>query len=506
MNELNQGNHPGYLVEVHNMYKNFGATVALNDVDLYLSAGEIRGLIGENGSGKSTVSSIISGMQPPTSGTMVYQGQPYAPVDTIEASEKGIEMVVQEAGTISGISVAENIFLGHEKEFRVRGMISKRQMVEKAKEALTKIGVTGIDPALPIDMLDMQDRKLVEVARATVTDPQVLIIDETTTALSQTGRSILYDLIADYASQGKGVLFISHDLEELIKTCTHLTVLRDGKIICNLEKEQFDENRIKSHMVGREISGHYYRNDFDGYDKNEVVLTCEGITTLESVTNLDLTLHRGEILGIGGLSHCGMHAVGRAMYGLEKLLTGQVKVGDKPIKSSMEAMKYGLGYVSKNRDTESLALDASVHDNIASSGYDKNIVGKIFISRSKEKRYVRKEIDDLSIKCAYPGQPVRFLSGGNKQKVVFGKWIGRDSDILILDCPTRGVDIGVKQAMYQLIYAMKKSGKAIVIISEELPELIGMCDRLLIMKDGRIEKEFMREASLCEADVIDYMI
>jgi ribose transport system ATP-binding protein len=260
-------------------------------------------------------------------------------------------------------------------------------------------------------------------------------------------------------------------------------------------------------MVGREVKGDYYRSDYDTYS-DEVVLKADCITTRHDLMCFDLELHRGEILGIGGLSECGMHTVGKALFGAEKILDGKVVVGEKQVevKNPEIAIQNSMGYTSKDRDHESVGLAGSIHDNIASTGYEANRLFGPIISFRKEKQYVNKEIHDLSLKCASPYHMVSTLSGGNKQKVVFGKWIGADSRILILDCPTRGIDIGVKAAMYQLIYKMKQEGRSILLISEELPELIGMSDRILIMKDGKVVHEAMRADNPTEHDLIEYMI
>ena len=495
------------VLEVKDMSKNFGATIALDHVDIQVRKGEIRGLIGENGSGKSTVSSIIAGMQSATSGEMVYKGKPWKPKTMLEASDNGIGMIVQEAGTIESITVAENIFLGNAKKFRKGPFVDRRAMEKAAQKALDDVGIQGISAGFPTSMLDLQERKLVEVAKVMCLNPDLLIVDETTTALSQGGRDILYKVMHKMAGEGKSVIIISHDLEEVMTQCDVLTILRDGKIIDNLEKEDFEAEKIKRLMVGREIKGNYYRIDNDPYD-DQVVLQADCITTLGSLLCFDLEIHRGEILGIGGLSDCGMHELGRALYGLEEVVDGEVRLTEKQtvIKNSIEAFKNGMGYVSKNRDTESLELMAPVKENIQTTGYWKNILVKPFIDFKKERRYVQDQIDNLAIKCVDMHQPVRFLSGGNKQKVVFGKWIACNAQILILDCPTRGVDVGVKAAMYQLMYEMKKQGKSIIMISEELPELIGMSDRLLIMKDGKVSGEFFRKDQFDEHELINYMI
>ncbi len=336
-------------------------------------------------------------------------------------------------------------------------------------------------------------------------NPEILVVDETTTALSQDGRKILYDVVKKFKEANKSVIFISHDLEEVMEVCDELTVLRDGVLIDTLSKPQFDPDTIKQLMVGRELEGDYYRSDFGSPVSEEVVLAAENITAGE-LHGLNLQLHKGEILGIGGLSGCGMHTLGKVLFGAAPLAEGTVTAFGKQIRGENTAMKLGLGYVSKDRDTESLNLNAPIGDNIAIGGLDKFAIGNTILLGSCEKKYVNQQIQDLSIKCFDRHQEVSQLSGGNKQKVVFGKWVGRDSEILILDCPTRGVDIGVKQFMYQLMYKMRQQGKSIVLISEELTELIGMSDRLLIMKDGSIAAAFSRSPELTDSAVIDYMI
>lgn len=502
------------VMEVKHMEKRFGSTIALNNVNLMVRRGQIVGLIGENGSGKSTVTSIISGMQKPDSGEMFYRGEKWQPDSMLQALEQGIGMIVQENGTVPGITVAENIFLGESNKFksfsigtdRKWGFVRRGQMMIAAKKALNSIGATHISPDTITGALDLQDRKLIEIAKVMNKNPELLIVDETTTALSQNGREIIYKIMKKMKEENKAVIFISHDLDEIVNVCDDLTILRDGKIIVTLEKNEFDEQIIKTSMIGRELQGDYYRGDYDGSYESEVVLEIKNAQLNSQLKDFNLQLHKGEILGIGGLSHCGMHDLGKVLFRSVMPDSGEVLVHGKKVKDEAEAMKQKVGYVAKDRDVESLNLNASIRDNIAIAGLNEFAINKFLILPFKESKYVQKQIDNLSIKCTDKDQYVSALSGGNKQKVVFGKWIGRGSEILILDCPTRGVDIGVKQAMYQLMYNMKKEGKSIIIISEEMSELIGMSDRLVVMKDGRIMKEFPRSNKLSEADIIQYMI
>ena len=493
-------------VEIKNMSKHFGPTVALNHVSFEAYSGEVLGLIGENGSGKSTATSIYAGMQSCDEGEMFFQGKPWAPISMTDALKHGVGMIVQENGTVPGISVAENIFLGETKDFKNGPLINRKKMNQEAQKALDAIGASHIKAQMPMDQLDFQDRKLSEIAKVMAKNPDVLVVDETTTALSQRGREIIYDIMARMRDEDKTVIFISHDLDEIMEKCDRLTVLRDGQIIRTFDKKEFDADAIRTSMIGREIEGSYYRSDYGDDEKKDTVLRCEDLCLDHQLDHCSFEIHAGEILGIGGLSHCGMHTLGKVLFGAERAESGKFTVNGKTIRNEAEAMKAGIGYVAKDRDTESLCIEASIKDNIAIAGLYRFAVKNFLILPGKEKQYVDAQIEKLSIKCRNADQYVSALSGGNKQKVAFGKWTGRGSEILILDCPTRGVDIGVKQAMYQLMYQMRQEGKSIILISEEMAELIGMSDRLLIMKDGKIEKELKRDPQLTEADVIQYMI
>jgi len=496
------------IIETRELCKSFGPTLAVDRVDLHIYRGQITGLIGENGSGKSTIASIIAGMLPATKGEMFYNGTPYKPSSMIEAGQFGIGMIVQEQGYVPGITIAQNIFLGEESRFIKSGFVSAGAMNLAAREALDHIGFSEADPRMYIDQLNLQDRKLVEIARVMSNSPEVLIVDETTTALSQRGREILYGIIRRMRDENKAVIFISHDLQELMDMCDTLTVLRDGRLVATMDRAGFSEREIKHSMVGRDLGEHYYRESFDLNLQREPLLEVDSITTGNGLLmNVSFQIQKGEILGIGGLSHCGMHELGKALFGDEPLLTGSIRhiPSNQLIANPRTALSLGMGYVSKDRDNEALVLSASIKDNIASAGLDKILTGP-FIFPKKERDYVNRQVEGLSIRCASIRQNVQYLSGGNKQKVVFGKWIGRECDILILDCPTRGVDVGVKAAMYALMEQMKHEGKTIIMISEELAELIGMSDRLLILSDGKIAGEFNHSRSMTEQEIIECMI
>lgn len=491
-----------------NIRKEFDVTIALKGADITLRRGEIRGLIGENGSGKSTIMSIAAGMQKATSGEMLYKGKPWNPVSMIDAHHQGISMILQEANTIPGISVAQNIFAGREREFTSHGIVRMKQMIKSAQELLDRYGVGHIHAADPIDQYNFEDRKLIELVRSIDDNMEILVVDETTTALSHNGREVLYRLMHQLADHQKTVVLISHDIDEILEHCTVLTVLRDGEIVGELTQDDMRKpdvaDTIRYLMIGREMTGDYYRSDFDGSCGKEVKLSFDHIS-FGSIEDFSLDIHAGEIVGIGGLSGCGMHEVGRAGYGLEKLRKGSIMCAGTEIHSCNDALRNGIGYISKNRDTEALILNGSIQENIVLPSLPDLETG-FYITPASEKKLADKEIEGFRIKCANGKQWVSTLSGGNKQKVSFAKWIAKGSDIIIMDCPTRGVDVGVKQFMYQQIMEMKSAGKAILMISEELAELIGMTDRLLIMKDFKVKKTFERSADLSPTDMVNYMV
>lgn len=495
------------ILDAKNICKNFSATKALDHFNLTIRSGEVHGLIGENGSGKSTFSTIISGAQMSDSGEFQLLGEKYLPKNMTVAQHSGICMIAQEAATFLGVSVAYNIFAGNLEQFSRYGFLNEKKMREEAKKALSRIGVNNIEPEQLIDELNFEDRKIVEIARAMYFQPNLLIVDETTTALAQKGRDILYRIIEEQKASGRAVLFISHDLEELQQVCNIITIMRDGVFIKTLTGDEITPAQMRRLMVGRELVDNYFRSDYECTYDPTVVIEAKHATLDANIKNLDIQIHKGEILGLGGLANSGMHEVGKMFAGINKVITGEIVLPEKNvrIKNPIQATKNGIGYVSKDRDKEALIQNDSIMNNIEMVSYDK-VSNHGLVSKKKEKELVQDQVDSLRIKCQSELQYVQELSGGNKQKVVFGKWIAKDCDVLILDCPTRGVDVGVKADMYKLITDLKKRGKAILLISEELPELLGMSDRMLIFKDGKICGELERNKDLTEHMVIDYMI
>ena len=494
------------LLVAEHIDKRFGITHAVNDVSLTINAGEIRALIGENGSGKSTFSQMLCGIYTIGGGTFTLDGKELHCRNQVEANNEGVAIIVQEMGTLSGLTVAENIFLGHEEPFMHMGVKDTRAMNKAAQRLLNEYGFGRVKASDMIDLYNFEDRKLVEIVKATYMKPKILVVDETTTALSQNGRYELYKIMDAIRADGRSVIFISHDLGEVLTHTDTISVLRDGEYIATVQTRDMTEDDLKRLMVGREIGTAYYRTDYGEPISGEVVVSVKNVDVPGEIHDVSFDLHRGEILGFGGLSECGMHEVGKAIFGASWDRTGSVKLADgTKINDIPTAIKHSIAYASKNRDVESIIINESIRNNIVLPSID-DLADHGLLNNKKLTAFADKYANEMQTKMQNVNQFVSDLSGGNKQKVVLARWIGKGSDILVLDSPTRGIDVKVKQAIYGLMADLRKQGKSIIMISEEIPELLGMADRILVMKDGRINGEFLRDPNLSEEDLIAKMV
>ena len=494
-------------LKIQNLNKSFGVTKAVKDVSFNVNKGEVHALIGENGSGKSTLTNMLTGIYSIDGGKFILDGKEVAPKNQVEANDDGISIIVQELGTLSGLTVAENIFLGHEKQFVKCGIKNTNAMNKKASELLKEYGFDKINASAMIDDYDFEDRKLIEIVKATYFNPKIVVVDETTTALSSEGRDVLYKQMEKVRKGGNSVIFISHDLPEILEKSDTITILRDGVYIDTVKSKDVTEEDLKRLMVGREVTGDYYREDYGEKVSDEVVLSVKNVTVPGLISNVSFELHKGEILGFGGLSESGMHEVGKAIFGASYDREGKVVLADgTEINDIPTAIKNSIAYTSKDRDNESVVLNQSIEDNICLPSLNSLSNGVGLLNDKKLGEFSNKFAKQMSVKMVGVKQFVSELSGGNKQKVVLARWIGKDSDIVVLDSPTRGIDIKVKQDIYRLMNQMRKSGKSIIMISEELMELIGMCDRIIIMKDGKISGELERDKDLDENSLISVMV
>ena len=494
------------LLHAEEIDKNFGVTHAIDHVTLDFFKGEVHALIGENGSGKSTFTSCLTGIYHKDTGTFTLLGKEISAKDQVDGNYQGVAIIVQEIGTLSGLTVAENIFLGKEDEFTKLHVKNTKAMNRKAQELLDSYGFDYIRATDIIDKYNFEDRKLIEIVKATHFKPQVLVVDETTTALGEKGRKELFKVMRETKEDGRCVIFISHDLDEVLEQSDNISVLRDGVLVTTVNKDGVTTDDLKKYMVGREVTQNYYRTDYGEKVSDEVVLRGDKLTVPGEIEDFSIELHKGEIIGIGGLSECGMHEVGKALFGASYDRTGTVTLADgTAINDIKTAIDHSIAYASKDRDNESLVINDTIQDNICLPSLESIKRNHILHARD-EKAFAEKYAMQMSTKMQGVHQFMSALSGGNKQKVVLARWVGKNSDIIILDSPTRGIDVKVKADIYQMMDDMRKHGKSIIMISEEISELLGMADRILIMKDGRLNGEFTRSEGLKDTDLIAKMV
>lgn len=497
-----------YILQIEGLNKSFGPTHANKNINFSLKKGEVRGLAGENGSGKSTLLSQISGIYSKDSGTMHKDGDLYEPKNPLDANAKKIAIVVQELGLVNTLPAGINIFLGKTEQFSRFGVVNLKKVYQAANEQLEKWEL----PKLPFHKLagemNVETRKMIELARALSADPDILILDEVTQALSHDNRQRLYHIIKKFKEQGKSVILITHDLDEMIEITDTISILRDGELIGTECSNEINTDILKTKMVGRNLEGEYYRSDEEEIYDDEVILEVKNVTSEDGINDVSFDVHKGEILGFCGLSDSGIHAIGKAVYGLSKLNSGTVylKVKNLSIKHQSQALRNGMAYVPKDRDAEALMMAASIRENFSMPSLDQLRGPLGFLNNKKLNKMAEDAKDLFNVKCVGIDQPMSGLSGGNKQKVNFGRWLVKDLNVLIVDCPTRGVDVGVKAYLYQCLKNAKEKGIAIILITDELSEAIGMADNIAIMKNGKIVKTIKRSSHFSEEAIIEVMI
>ncbi len=462
--------------------KRFGPTEALRGVDLALRPGEVHALVGENGAGKSTLMKVLSGTVAPDAGAMELDGRPYAPAGPHDARRRGVAMIYQELALAPHLSVEANVMLGVE-EARL-GFLRRGRHFRRVRDALAVLHHPEIHPDTPVARLGPGARQLVEIARALVVDVRVLILDEPTSSLTQEDASHLFALIRRLRDRGVTVVYISHFLEEVQAVADRFTVLRDGETAGGGAVRNFSPERIIELMVGRSLTEQFPRVP---HTIGEPVLELTDLVGEEAPRGASLTLHRGEILGVAGIVGAGRTEMLRAVFGLDPVRAGRVRVKgvDSPRAAPGRRIRQGLGLLSEDRKGEGLALAQSIADNLT---YSRLAPYRRFgwLSLRRRARAVTDWLARLGVRCSGPDQPVGELSGGNQQKVALGRLLHQGADVLLLDEPTRGVDVGSKAEIYRLIGGLAAQGKAVLFVSSYLPELLGVCDRLAVMVRGRL--------------------
>jgi ribose transport system ATP-binding protein len=459
--------------------KRFGATVALGGVGLTVNHGQVLSLVGENGAGKSTLMKVLSGAHLPDEGEMRLDGQPYAPRDPLHARRAGVAMIYQELSMARHLSVMENILLGVEPTagpFMRWGQIRNR-----AAAAMIEVGRPDIPLDAPVGQLSVAEQQLVEIARAVANECRVLVFDEPTSSLTQSDIVRLFNLIRRLKARGHAIVYISHFLEEVKEISDVFTVLRDGQSVGGGKTSDVSAEKIISMMVGRQVQDLYPRSP---RKQGEAILIAENIAGFGKPRSASVSLHRGEVLGIAGLVGAGRTEFLRAMFGLDKIKSGEIRLATY-VGPASPASRWaqGMGIVSEDRKSEGLALSLSIANNLTMS----NLTGMGpagLVLPGRQNQVAGKWIQKMRVKCAGPGQAIGALSGGNQQKVAIARLLHHDVDVLLLDEPTRGIDVGSKAQIYQLIDELALAGKAILIVSSYLPELMGVCDRIAVMCRG----------------------
>ncbi len=482
--------HDEILLSVNKVCKNFPGVKALRDVDFYVKKGEVHALIGENGAGKSTLMKIILGKYSMTSGSMTFKGKPYHPSSPHDALSQGISMIHQEISLVPTLSVADNIWIGREQRFsRLKGFYNKQVQRETAAEIIRQLGLK-IDPDVEVARLSVAEMQMVEIARAVSYDSDIVIMDEPTSALTNAEIDKLYEIIADLKRRGKSVIFISHKLEEIFRICDSITVFRDGQFVARHAASEITQSQLVSLMVGREMKDIYPKEDVP---IGEPVLEVRNFSRAGKFTDVSFTVHAGEILGFAGLVGAGRTEIMQSLFGIDPKDSGEVLVHGQPvdIRNSTQAIGHKLSMVTEDRLRRGAIHLLSVQDN-TSIAYLPSICRHGFINKVREVEDCTDIVRKLSVKTPSLQTEMTLLSGGNQQKVIIGKWLLTEPDILILDEPTRGIDVGAKAEIYRLIGQLAKQGKAIIMISSELPELMGISDRIHVVKGGRIVAEYSR--------------
>ncbi|MET8234669.1 sugar ABC transporter ATP-binding protein [Micromonospora sp. NPDC005298] len=486
---------PAPLLTLRGIGKSFLGVRVLDGVDLDVAPGEVHAVVGENGAGKSTLMKVVSGGYAPDGGTIELAGQPRVFRGPRDAQRAGVGIIHQEFNLLPERTVAENVYLGHEPVRR--GLVDRREMLDRTTRLLASIGETALPADARVGRLGVAQQQVVEIAKALALDARLLIMDEPTAALADHEVELLYGLVRRLQQRGIGLLYVSHRLTEVFDLSTRITVLKDGRRVTTVDTAATTADELVRHMVGRELSS-YYPERAAPDDIGPVRLTVRDAGN-RKLRGVDLQLRAGEVLGIGGLQGSGRSALARALFGVAPFTTGDVTLDGRPVRlrSPRAAMRAGIAYVTEDRKSEGIVPRQSVLDNALLAS---RAVFAARSGRAARTARVRELLAAVEVRGAGDDQEIRFLSGGNQQKVVLARWLALDPRILLFDEPTRGIDVGAKSAIHDLVRRLARDGAAVLMISSDLPELLGMSDRIVVMRDGRIAGELPAGAS--EEDVV----
>ncbi|MGO8694587.1 MAG: sugar ABC transporter ATP-binding protein [Rectinemataceae bacterium] len=483
------------MLRLEGITKVFPGVKALSSVSLAIGKGEIHAIVGENGAGKSTLMNILSGVFPPDTGRIVFEGREIHPKDPRQAQGLGISMIHQELSLAPHLSVMENVFIGRLKR-NALGLVDYRKMRKMCVESLSCLGIESIPPDTKIADISVSQRQLVEIAKALSFDAKVLVMDEPTSSLTLSEAEMLLAVMRSLKASGVSILFISHRLDEVFTVSDRITVLRDGCLVKTLDKSEATVNEVVSMMVGREFERVFTRSYRHYSPMEKPVLEVRGLSSGKKLKDISFKMYRGEILALTGLVGSGRTELLQSLFGLDKVDSGEILVDgiERSIADPHDAIALGIGLVPEGRKDQGLFLEMSVKENI-SMAHLPGMSSYLFLKMQEEKKAARAYIEDLNIKTPSMNQRVKFLSGGNQQKAIIARWLMNNPRILFLDEPTHGVDIGAKSELYRIVDGLARKGMSVLFVSSELPEVLTLADRILVMHSGRIVKELGREAA-----------
>lgn len=491
------------LLEMKNISKSFPGVKALDNVDLRIFQGEVMALLGENGAGKSTLMKILSGVYTKDQGEIIIDGQDVDIKGIKHAESLGISIIHQELSILPNLTVTENLFLGNEKTNRLTCRINKKIMKERCKVFLEQIGCT-VNPDTLVKNISVGEMQMIEIVKAISKNSRVIVMDEPTTALTDVETEKLFKVIEKLKEKGISIVYISHRLDEIFKICDRITVLRDGKYVGETETSKVTKDDLITMMVGRKLEEQF---PYKKVNEKNTIMTVENLELKGVLEPISFEVKSGEILGIAGLMGAGRTELAKTIFGEYKKTGGKVLIEGKEalIRSPKDAITEGICYMSEDRKKEGLILGMSVRENITLCNLEHYINKAKAIDKKAEKLEVDKFIKKLSIKTPNQDQKVKNLSGGNQQKVILAKWLMKSPKVLIIDEPTRGIDVGAKKEIYDVLNELKNSGKAIIMISSDMPEVLGISDRIIVMHEGKISGEISREEATQE-NIMKYAV
>ncbi len=472
------------LLEARDICKSFSGVSVLRNVRLTVRRGEVHALMGENGAGKSTLMKILTGVVKQDSGQVVYKGKPLHIHHPKEIRDYGIGIVYQEFNLLPDLTVAQNIYIGREPGSSLKGFINERKLIADTRQILQRLQLK-IDPQAKVSDLSVAEQQMVEISKALSYNCELLIMDEPTAALTESEIDTLFEVISDLRAQGVAIIYISHRMNELKRIVDRVTVMRDGQFVAENRFEDTNVDELIQQMVGRQLVSKF--PDKPHYARGDLTLEVKHLAKRGVLHDISFEAYQGEILGIAGLMGAGRTELARAIFGADRVDGGEIRVrGEKvALRSPRQAIRRGIGYITEDRKKDGLMLSLNIKENIIVANYDQ--LSKAGWMMDKEaSRVSDKFMQRLGIKAVNRNQEAGNLSGGNQQKVVLAKWLCRNTNLIIFDEPTRGIDVGAKYEVYQLMFELVRNGVTVIMISSELPEILGMCDRILVMAEGRI--------------------